>query len=98
METQEKFCRHCGKLLADGVRSDKVFCSAKCTAAYHRRKGDKQYKHQVSNEKHQHTCEVCGNIFIVNGYAQRKGEREARFCSVACKQKAYRERRKQQPT
>jgi NADH pyrophosphatase NudC (nudix superfamily) len=38
----------------------------------------------------QRVCPVCGSVFT-----QLKGGRSARYCSAACKQKAYRQRRKQ---
>lgn len=96
--TKNNECRHCGKLLADGVRTDKVFCSVKCKAAYHRGKGEKVHTHEALHTTQKHTCEVCGGEFAVNPYARRKGEREAKYCSPKCRQKAYRQRHKSSDT
>lgn len=74
-------------------RHDRVFCSAVCKAAYHRSDGASG-EHISLPEDISLTCDVCGESFTVNEYANRGGERVPLYCSGKCRQKAYRQRKK----
>ena len=85
-------CLTCGNRLPNRV--DAHFCSAACRAAYHRAYGKPQPDiHADLPPEHAIQCAVCGDVFDVNAYAYRGGERQARYCSGRCRQKAYRERK-----
>ena len=91
---KRQYCVNCGKWLR-GRRRDEHFCSPACTAAYHRKR-PKPAIHADLPKDHAYTCEVCGTGFTVNDYADRGGERTAKYCSKKCKQRAYRKRKQQQ--
>jgi hypothetical protein len=86
-------CRQCGRSF-EPKRSDHLFCSAKCVAAYYRANPNPEYIHAEKEQHHWHYCEECGVPFAVNDYAQRGGKRAPTYCSPKCKQKAYRQRGK----
>jgi len=78
---REEPCAHCGRpTIRDlGHRNRKhTFCSQPCESAYH--------NHRKRKPKERKLCEVCGEEFT----AKRV---DAKTCSQACKQKAYRRRR-----
>lgn len=102
-------CWQCGERIGDvmqvlssddyylysiGFRDDKRFCSDVCKAQYHRDNGSPDIHRGLEREL-PHSCEVCGELFFVNGYAEREGERKPQYCSGKCRQKAYRLRKKQ---
>lgn len=101
-------CWQCGERIGDvmevdtathyhqysmGFRDDKRFCSDVCKAQYHRDNGSPDIHRELEREL-PHACEVCGELFFVNGYAEREGERKPLYCSNKCRQKAYRQRKK----
>lgn len=91
MDTQKR-CKNCGEVLPD-ARTDQTFCSARCTAQYARDGG--QYRERFHAEKPDEgakQCEECGTWFSFNGYADRDGVREPKYCSGKCRQRAYRKR------
>lgn len=77
----------------DGMRSDKRFCSAKCRAAHHREHGATN-THGQAGELIGVQCAVCGELFEIGLHAHRHGQRQALYCSGKCRQKAYRQRKK----
>lgn len=76
-----------------GFRDDKHFCSDACGAKYHRDNGS-PHIHVDLPKQQPRNCEVCGAGFYTNDYADREGQREPLYCSGACRQKAYRLRKK----
>lgn len=88
-----QYCRRCGKELGKG-RRDKQFCSAACVAAYYRENGAPDYIHAEKPPVNDHTCEWCNTTYQTNDYAERSGKRAPKYCSVKCKQAAYRARGK----
>jgi DnaJ domain len=87
------YCKNCYVSFTKG-RHDQQFCSAKCVAAYYRNVENPEYIHEPKDHNHLHWCEQCGKGFRTNDYAERGGKREPKYCSTACKQKAYRARGK----
>ncbi len=90
---ETRYCWQCGTEFI-ATRDDHHFCAPKCVAAYYRDHQNPEYIHAEKAHEHVHFCEECGYPFIVNDYAQRGGKREPKYCSTACKQKAYRKRAK----
>ena len=79
----EGACRTCKRWVYypnDRVRRERVFCSEKCSQRYYVTVQRK--KRQAALRK---TCSGCGDSYI----AKRK---DSKFCSVGCKQRAYRVR------
>lgn len=95
-----KFCKNCGARIKAG-REDRVFCSDKCGAAYHRGgTPDHAHEEKIPGVDHQQKartnkakCQYCGEEFIYNDYAERGGERVPRYHSNVCRQAAYRARK-----
>lgn len=85
-------CLGCGKKLI-GRRIDQHFCSAVCTTTYHRKRGHPIIHADLPRDT-DIQCVVCGDWFNINAYADRSGQRQPRFCSGKCRQKAYRQRKK----
>ena len=82
-------CQHCGR----GVtvrehfarhKNAKFFCSGRCSAGFHNARRDA--RNALAREK---VCEVCSQDFTAT-------RRNAKTCSPACKQKAYRNRQRSQ--
>jgi hypothetical protein len=81
-----QLCAHCERpmvslLQFSGVHS--TFCSDPCRQAYHN-----YLRKEKRAEERKKVCEVCGEEFIAS-------RRDAKTCSVKCKQKAYRQRQKE---
>lgn len=111
-ETQENaprrpVCRFCGTELPP-ARHDAGYCldNSSCRSLAHQ-SGPRDYRqsddrtnliHDAKDHKFKCVCQApdCGSIFYVNEYALREGKRQPMYCSRACKQRAYRERKKQQ--
>jgi hypothetical protein len=93
--TYKRDCKQCGNPF-EANRQDAIFCSGKCTAKYYRDNDNPDYTHAYKQHIHWFVCDECGQGYVVNDYAKRGGKRAPRFCSVKCKQKAYRSRVKQQ--
>lgn len=89
-----RLCKQCGTVFSPG-REDHFFCSAKCVAAYYRDHDDPEYIHTAKAHEFLHHCDQCGKSFFVNEYAERGGKRAPKYCSVNCKQSAYRARQKE---
>lgn len=88
-----KFCRSCLKTFVS-KREDAQFCSDRCAAAWARSQGyERENFHAEKDEHNGGDCEWCGNAFLYNDYANRGGERQAKFCSNKCRQSAYRARK-----
>lgn len=101
---KEIYCMNCGLKIGNAIvneygtfrlggRDDKHFCSDKCTAAYHR-EHTAPHIHADLPRNMRLRCVVCLDWFTVNDYAKRSGQREALYCGSACRQKAYRRRKK----
>lgn len=75
-------------------RADKSFCGPICVAAWYRLRDNPPPIHEEKFRVHWFTCEQCFEDFQVNDYANRGGQRTPKYCSNACKQKAYRKRNK----
>lgn len=75
----ETSCVGCGRPVWKLPRkgNPRVFCSGKCSAGFYRR---------MALQRRQVACSVCGNTIADN----RRGD--VRYCSPACRQKAYRQR------
>lgn len=78
-----------------GTRLDKHFCDKACIAAYHRHNDAPNIHAKLERYIH-FDCEMCGEIVRINEYADRFGQRKPMYCSGACRQKAYRERKKKE--
>lgn len=89
----KRSCINCGASFETG-RGDRFFCTPKCVAQYYRTHDNPPNIHSQKAHRWAHVCEQCGNGFEVNDYAERGGQREPKYCTRACKQKAYRERGK----
>jgi len=96
-----KYCKNCGRPL-DGGRYDRVFCDDRCGAAYHRA-GTPDYAHSDKTPGRDHAqkertthgeCDWCGADMPYNEYADREGQRVPQYHSNACRQAAYRERKR----
>jgi hypothetical protein len=74
-------CAGCGRDVVFGMSAgqyrERVYCSDDCRAAYRRKRKESQ--------PHTNTCEVCAKEFT----SKRS---DAKTCSSACRQKAYRQR------
>lgn len=92
-----KACWNCDRDIDSkwSSRYDRHFCDNKCVAKYARDNGDKKIAiHTELPEILADNCAVCGDTFSFNRYADRSGQRQPLYCSNACRQKAYRTRRK----
>jgi hypothetical protein len=61
-------------------------------AAFYRAHPDPDDIHSDLPRHNHRYCETCGQSFSFNDYAKRGGQREPKFCSSKCRQKAYRDR------
>jgi len=91
-----QLCAHCERPMILRLRLSELrnmFCSARCQRAYHRQlQEDKKAEatekaREKRAEELEKVCEVCGEEFTAT-------RRDAKACSKACKQKAYRRRKK----
>lgn len=97
-----KKCKYCGSELPFPRRDDSDYCDNPSCRSYLHQEIGRGYRgeittHLIHEEKpwiHPYSCEVCGKGFEVNDYAERGGKRVPKYCSAACKQKAYRQRKK----
>jgi hypothetical protein len=81
-----QLCGHCGRLMVERLQLCKVprmFCSDPCRQAYHN-----QLRKDKRTEKRRKVCEMCSEAFTAS-------RRDAKTCSVGCKQIAYRQRKKE---
>lgn len=96
-------CEFCGSPLPSGSRSSARFCSVKCKQAAYRRRADpetgtiqreaERIRKSVQTKQAtliERTCGTCKHTFSVE--ATRIN---TEYCSAACKQKAYRQRKAQ---
>lgn len=89
-----RYCRQCGTRFTY-TRDDQQFCSPKCVAQFYRDNPNPEYIHAANMDEFWHDCEYCHTSYFVNGYAQRGGKRAPKYCSVKCKQAAYRVRKQE---
>jgi hypothetical protein len=81
-----QLCAYCERpivSLLDLSALRRTFCSDRCKEAYH-----DQLRKDKRTEERKKVCEVCGEEFTAT-------RRDAKTCSVGCKQKAYRQRKKE---
>jgi predicted nucleic acid-binding Zn ribbon protein len=81
-----QLCAHCERpmvSLLDLPALRRTFCSDRCKEAYH-----DQLREEKKAEARKKVCEVCGEEFTAT-------RRDAKTCSDGCKQKAYRQRKKE---
>jgi len=78
-------CERCGRpIIVDRVRKGLriVTCSPECRKAIH----DTRYRERHAKRPAAKRCEACGTSYVPK-------RDDAKFCSVTCKQRAYRARR-----
>ena len=77
-------CAGCGSEVVFGMSEfqyrKRVYCSDACRKRYGRKRYATEHKERTEHER---ACEVCGRTFL----ARRS---DARTCSAACRQRAYR--------
>jgi hypothetical protein len=78
VEEQQRLCRLCGGLLGDHPSRPRRFCSDRCRWISNNR--ERRSRRAIGRIK---ACQACQKSF----YPKRE---DARFCSAACKQRAYR--------
>lgn len=81
-----QLCAHCERPMVSPLDLSalrRTFCSDRCKEAYH-----DQLREKKKAEARKKVCEVCGEEFTAT-------RRDAKTCSVGCKQKAYRQRKKE---
>lgn len=91
---KSRYCRQCGTKFTYS-RDDQQFCTPKCVAQFYRDNPNPEYIHAANMDEFWHECENCHVEYFVNGYAQRGGKRAPKYCSVKCKQAAYRVRKQE---
>lgn len=102
-----KKCLRCGEALPPH-RADNGYCtdSSSCRSIAHQ-SGPRDYRktddtstliHAALERNNTEYCQApdCGKPFNFNAYADRSGKRQPLYCSRACKQRAYRERKKRE--
>ena len=83
-EGYAKECKYCGNTFKSSSGNCR-YCSEECIkAAKNQRSKDR--RNYLTNRKRKDTCAVC-----VSPITQTKGK-PTKYCSAACKQKAYRQR------
>ncbi|KKN01196.1 hypothetical protein LCGC14_1130100 [marine sediment metagenome] len=103
--TKEIRCLYCDALITkargtawgtfrNGVRADKWFCNERCKGNYHHRNEAPHIHAELERNIH-FPCVVCGNLVKINAYGDRTGQRKAMYCGSACKQRAYRSRKRE---
>jgi len=81
-----QLCAHCERpmvLRLEFSELQRTFCSNRCQRAY-----QNQLRKEKRAEERKKVCEVCGEEFTAT-------RRDAKACSKACKQRAYRGRKKE---
>jgi hypothetical protein len=81
-----QLCAHCERPMVsrlDLSSLQRTFCSDRCQQAYRN-----QLRKDKRAEEHKKVCEVCGEEFTAT-------RRDTKTCSAGCKQKAYRQRKKE---
>jgi hypothetical protein len=81
-----QLCAHCERpmvLRLEFSELQRTFCSNACRHAYH-----SQLRKEKRSDEREKVCEVCGEVFTAT-------RRDAKTCSDGCKQKAYRQRKKE---
>jgi hypothetical protein len=81
-----QLCAHCERPMVsplDLCALRRTFCSDRCEEAYR-----EELREEKKAEARKKVCEVCGEEFTAT-------RRDAKTCSARCKQKAYRQRRKE---
>jgi endogenous inhibitor of DNA gyrase (YacG/DUF329 family) len=81
-----QLCAHCERPMVSSLDLSalrRTFCSDRCKEAYH-----DQLRKEKRAEELKKVCEICGKTFIAT-------RRDAKTCSAGCKQKAYRQRKKE---
>jgi hypothetical protein len=81
-----QLCAHCERPMVSSLDLSalrRTFCSDRCKEAYH-----DQLRKEKRAEELKKMCEVCGEEFTAT-------RRDAKTCSDGCKQKAYRQRKKE---
>jgi hypothetical protein len=81
-----QLCAHCERpmvLRLEFSELQRTFCSNACRHAYH-----SQLRKEKRSEEREKVCEVCGEVFTAT-------RRDAKTCSARCKQKSYRQRKKE---
>jgi hypothetical protein len=79
-------CDTCGRAVVVEVRGSRsrrhVFCCERCASRWHN-----EQRNQRARQARERTCPICGRAFVGS-------RRDASTCSPACRQKAFRLRRK----
>ena len=81
-----QLCAHCERLMISPLELSQLrrtLCSDPCREAYRN-----QLRKEKRAEERKKICEVCGEEFIAT-------RRDTKTCSARCKQKAYRQRKKE---
>lgn len=81
-----QLCAHCERPMVSPLDLSalrRTFCSDRCKEAYH-----DQLRKEKRAEERKKVCKVCGEKFTAS-------RRDAKTCSDGCKQKAYRQRKKE---
>jgi len=81
-----QLCAQCERPMVSRVELSslqRTFCSDPCRQTYHN-----QLRKETRVEERKKVCEVCGEEFTAT-------RRDQKTCSKACKQKAYRGRKKE---
>jgi hypothetical protein len=91
--TVTQLCAHCERpncLRLDLSELQDTFCSARCQRAYHEqlRKDKRAEGLEKRARELEKVCEVCGEQFTAT-------RRDTKSCSDGCKQRAYRQRKKE---
>jgi hypothetical protein len=79
-DTRGEGCRECGRPLPRFCDLRRVFCSDECRYTWHN--SERSRRTEAGRVK---VCEVCGRDFVA-------GNSSGRYCSGACRQRAYRQR------
>lgn len=86
-------CYQCGQDF-DCTRTDAVFCTDRCKAAWYRAAEQATGKHVPLQDFESKFCEHCGTQFWFNAYAKRGGQRVPRFCSEKCRVASFRDKQR----
>jgi hypothetical protein len=81
-----QLCAHCERPMVLRLKLSELqraFCTDSCRHTYHN-----QLRKEKRSEEREKVCEVCGEVFNAT-------RRDAKTCSAGCKQKSYRQRKKE---